>query len=196
MSTTLVKVIQTVRDCDLSQWDAWTADGQYLCLRYQSGLGTVDAYDTADWRTWSHPPYGSVAEFGEPGPDGAISLEDFCAAAGLLLAPGALNLRFGCVPEVFGDCTVSRDADGTYSVTRADPRLHISAGLLQKIAAGEHEPGVLTGDPARIAACARGEHHRDGPDMVLTIDATNRRVIYRISTYEFQPDWYLAEWPD
>lgn len=80
---------RAVRTCDAcpSQWNAWTTTGQYLYLRYRSGVGSVDAYESPDWESWPHPPEGAVARFGEPSLDGVISLEDFCARAGLQLAP-------------------------------------------------------------------------------------------------------------
>lgn len=70
-----------------SQWDAWTADGQYLYLRYRSGIGTADTYDNPDWETWTTPPDGNVASFdtGERH-DGDIDLQEFCDLAGIQLA--------------------------------------------------------------------------------------------------------------
>ncbi len=88
MTTVLAKVVQTCAACP-SQWDAWTADGQYFYLRYRFGIGTVDAYDSPDSDTWPSFPDGQVARFGESSLDGVISLRDFLAAAGLELAPDA-----------------------------------------------------------------------------------------------------------
>lgn len=84
----IVKAAQTCTACP-SQWDAWTVSGRYLYLRYRSGIGTVYAYDSPDWRTWTDAPDGRIAEFGEPSLDGMISLQDFLAAAGLKLALNA-----------------------------------------------------------------------------------------------------------
>lgn len=88
MTVLLAKVVETCPSIP-SQWDAWTTDGQYLYLRYRSGIGTVDAYDSTDWETWPDVPDGTVARFGTPSLDGQISLADFLAATGLELAPGA-----------------------------------------------------------------------------------------------------------
>jgi hypothetical protein len=88
----LVRVVRTCTACP-SQWDALTADYQYLYLRYRSGIGTVDAYDTADSEKWTRVPDGAVARF-DTGDrlDGEMSLTDFVDAAGLQLAPGCVVL--------------------------------------------------------------------------------------------------------
>lgn len=86
----IVRAVQTCLACP-SQWDAWTDTGQYLYLRYRGGVGTADAYDTAESALWEHPPTGSVARFGEPDlGDGCIELDEFCARAGLDLADDAV----------------------------------------------------------------------------------------------------------
>jgi hypothetical protein len=73
-----------------SQWNAWTADGQYLYLRYRSGIGTVDAYDTEDSEQWTRPPDGRVAIFDTGDTYGGdMSLVEFCERAGLQLADDA-----------------------------------------------------------------------------------------------------------
>lgn len=85
-------IVKAVRTCTAypSQWDAWTADGQYLYVRYRSGIGTADAYDDPDWETWTTPPDGNVARFDtEDRHDGDIDLEEFCELAGLTLADDA-----------------------------------------------------------------------------------------------------------
>lgn len=88
---TLARVVETCMACP-SQWDAWTADGRYLYLRYRWGRGTVDEYDSPDDTTWPHVPDGLVASFGEASYHGGgeISLEEFCERAGLVLAPDAV----------------------------------------------------------------------------------------------------------
>lgn len=85
----MLTVVKAVRTCDAcpSQWDAWADTGQYLYLRYRSGIGTVEAQLGPDPDTWTEPV--SIAEFGEPSLDGSISLTDLCAAAGLGLASDA-----------------------------------------------------------------------------------------------------------
>lgn len=85
----LARVERTGWACP-SQWNAWTVDGQYLYLRYRSGLGTVDAYDTEDHLLWTTPPDGRVAIFdtGETY-GGDMGLTEFCERAGLELADDA-----------------------------------------------------------------------------------------------------------
>ncbi|WP_190329527.1 hypothetical protein [Streptomyces venezuelae] len=69
-----------------SQWDAWTDDGQYLYLRFRSGLGTADAYATNRPETWERVPDGAVARFRRGDRwDSEIELEEFCQRAGLRL---------------------------------------------------------------------------------------------------------------
>lgn len=75
---TIVRAVQTCSACP-AQWDAWTADGQYLYLRYRWGQGSARAYDDQDQGY-------TVASFEKGnGLSGSISLEDFCAHAGLKL---------------------------------------------------------------------------------------------------------------
>jgi hypothetical protein len=81
--------------------------------------------------------------------------------------------------EGFGECIFTRHwTDGSLTVDRADPRVLIDAEVLDDIRDGRCGPELsLRGD-------------------VLTIDATNRRVIYRIGEHLMLPDRYVAEWPD
>ncbi|MGQ4434063.1 hypothetical protein [Streptomyces sp. SAS_260] len=90
----LVRVVQTCSAYP-SQWDAWTADGQYLYLRYRHGEGCVEwhhspntAADTPD--SWNEGHSGLLIEWNDGTGSGVISLEDFLTAAELALAPGAL----------------------------------------------------------------------------------------------------------
>jgi hypothetical protein len=73
-----------------SQWNAWITQGQYLYLRYRSGIGTVDAYDTHDSHRWTRVPDGAVARF-DTGDrlDGEMTLTAFCEHTGLRLADDA-----------------------------------------------------------------------------------------------------------
>ncbi|MER7766992.1 hypothetical protein [Kitasatospora sp. NPDC096140] len=89
----LVRVVQTCSACP-SQWDAWTADGQYLYLRYRHGEGSVEWHpgpdDEADTpESWNAGLSGLLVEWDDGTDGGVISLGDFLAAAGLVLAPGA-----------------------------------------------------------------------------------------------------------
>lgn len=82
----IARAIQTCAACP-SQWDAWTTDGQYLYLRYRSGIGTVEAQPGPDLDTWDDAE--PVAKFGDPSMNGSITLAEFCAAAGLELSETA-----------------------------------------------------------------------------------------------------------
>ncbi|MET9122986.1 hypothetical protein [Streptomyces sp. NPDC004528] len=89
---TPIVLARAVRTCAAvpSQWNAWTVDGQYLYLRYRSGIGTVDAYDDEDSDTWTRIPDGAVARF-DTGDrqDGETDLVEFCEQAGLQVADDA-----------------------------------------------------------------------------------------------------------
>ncbi|MGW0578321.1 hypothetical protein ACWD25_20650 [Streptomyces sp. NPDC002920] len=87
-----IVLARVVRTCVAipSQWNAWTVNGQYLYLRFRSGIGTVDAYDTEDSEQWTRIPDGAVARF-DTGDrtDGEMDLIDFCERTGLQLADDA-----------------------------------------------------------------------------------------------------------
>lgn len=87
-----VVIARAVRTCLAlpSQWNAWTVEGQYLYMRYRSGIGSVDAYDTEDSEQWTRVPDGHLAIFdtGETY-GGDMSLVEFCERAGLQLADDA-----------------------------------------------------------------------------------------------------------
>lgn len=87
-----IVLARAVRTCAAvpSQWNAWTTDGQYLYLRYRSGIGTVDTYDTEDSEQWTRIPDGAVAYF-DTGDrlDGEMDLAEFCERTGLQLANAA-----------------------------------------------------------------------------------------------------------
>ena len=90
MTMPLQLVVETCSACP-NQWDAWTTNGQYLYLRYRSGIGTVDAYDAPGPDGWTEPPDGRVARFeddDEPAID--IGLDEFLHWTGLRLAPDAV----------------------------------------------------------------------------------------------------------
>ncbi|WP_187413133.1 hypothetical protein [Streptomyces sp. WAC01526] len=87
----LVRVVQTC-SAQPSQWDAWTAEGQYLYLRYRHGEGCVERHpgpdiDTSD--SWNEGLSELLVEWDDGTGSGVISLEAFLAASGLALAPGA-----------------------------------------------------------------------------------------------------------
>lgn len=78
---TIVRAVQTCFACP-SQWDAWTDTGDYLYLRFRYGCGTVTHYPDS-----SHNTSGTHISDFEHGGDlaGSITLEEFCAYAGLTL---------------------------------------------------------------------------------------------------------------
>lgn len=89
----LARVVQT-SSAYPSQWDAWTADGQYLYFRYRNGEGIVEWHpgpDIADdtLESWNEGLSGLLVEWDDGTGNGVISLEHFLAAAGLALAPNA-----------------------------------------------------------------------------------------------------------
>lgn len=87
-------LVRVVRTCAThpSQWDAWTADGQYLFLRYRRGEGCVERHPGPDIDTpesWNEGLSELLVEWDDGTAGGVISLEAFLSAAGLALAPGA-----------------------------------------------------------------------------------------------------------
>nr|WP_241195874.1 hypothetical protein [Streptomyces sp. SID10362] len=89
------KLTWVVQTCSAfpSQWDAWTSDGQYLYLRYRHGEGSVEWHPGPDFddspESWNEGRSGLLIEWDDGTGSGTISLADFIAAAGLVLAPGA-----------------------------------------------------------------------------------------------------------
>jgi hypothetical protein len=73
-----------------SQWDAWNDDGEYVYLRYRSGIGYAKIYSDEDWCDREVPEQGTlVADFQYGHPlDGFITLEDFCKHANIELDLG------------------------------------------------------------------------------------------------------------
>lgn len=67
-------------------------------------------------------------------------------------------------------------------IDRADPRILISAELLEMIGRGEGAPGISL------------EPHWTGG--ILKISGVNRTVIYRVTDYVPRVHGYIAEWPD
>lgn len=86
-----------------------------------------------------------------------------------------------------GDCILTwvNFDDGTVRVERADPRILISAELLDSIA--RDQPPQARLDPVASTTCS---------GAVLRITGVNRTVIYRIGQYLPAVHGYLAEWPD
>ncbi|MGW6859176.1 hypothetical protein [Streptomyces xanthophaeus] len=87
----LVRVAQTCSAYP-SQWDAWTAEGHYLSLRYRHGEGSVERHPGPDIDTpdsWHEGLSEVLAEWDDGTGSGVISLEAFLSASGLALAAGA-----------------------------------------------------------------------------------------------------------
>src|SRR2546421_345720 len=83
-----------------------------------------------------------------------------------------------------GECIVTRLEDGALRIDHADPRILISAELLDTIVT---TPIGMAGDTIRLSgqrnawlvpACARPDHDYTG--AVLHIDGINQHVVYRI----------------
>lgn len=81
----------------------------------------------------------------------------------------------------FGECELLVRRGGFFEdelfVVRADPRILVTAELLDEVARADSPLASL----------------KDG---VLTFNGVNQKVIYRIGEYLMLPDCYVAEWPD
>jgi len=83
----------------------------------------------------------------------------------------------------FGDCLVTKHYGGPteddyITVDRADPVVLISSGMVEELQRDALVPEVeLNGD-------------------VMTINAANRRVVYRIDWASFDGHCYTMRWPD
>ena len=88
------------------------------------------------------------------------------------------------VPEGLpdGDCVITRLADDSLRIDRADPRILVSAELLESIADGV-SPWASVVPRAAVGA-------------VLKIRGVNREVVYRITGYIEAVRGYIAERPD
>lgn len=75
MTIKLTRIVETCIACP-SQWDAWDAEGNYYYLRFRSGLGTVDQYDSPDVEQWDRVPAGNTDGF-EYEDSGFIELDEF-----------------------------------------------------------------------------------------------------------------------
>ncbi|MEV4575933.1 hypothetical protein AB0K16_22075 [Nonomuraea jabiensis] len=78
-----MKVVQTCSACP-SQWDAWTADGDYIYMRYRGGYGYAKSNR-----------HGYIAEFTHGDYlDSYMTLEDFLEKSGLSLA-NSTDISYG-----------------------------------------------------------------------------------------------------
>jgi len=99
-----------------------------------------------------------------------------------------------------GECILTRLDDGTIRIDQADPRILISAELLNAIALGS---AIVDGTEALAlnaildtTDCCDCMMQDDYTKAVLKISGVNRTVIYRITEYVPAIHGYIAEWPD
>jgi hypothetical protein len=84
-----------------------------------------------------------------------------------------------------GECIMTSLDDGTIRIDHADPRILISAEVLDAIV--DERPPQASLD---LAGCTT----YDG--AVLRIHGVNRTMVYRITEYVPSVRGYIAEWPD
>jgi hypothetical protein len=86
----LLHIVRAVQTCSAApaQWDAWTASGQYLYLRYRHGIGTVEPHDSTNPRTWPTDVRPLIRFESDLGEGLFIELAEFAELAGLTLADG------------------------------------------------------------------------------------------------------------
>lgn len=92
-----------------------------------------------------------------------------------------------------GECYITRFLDdhgqpAGIRIDRADPRILISAELMDSMAHGESPWAVVEPPPGGCDLTYRG--------ALLKISAVNQRVIYRITDYVPRVNAMIAEWPD
>ena len=98
-----------------------------------------------------------------------------------------------CVGEAeYGECWLSRMWTlAEVRCERADPRMLITADLLDQIAStGYDHPAVTLTRPFPY----RKQSRHSG--AVLRIEAVNQTVVYRVGEYLPDRFCYVAEWPD
>lgn len=91
----------------------------------------------------------------------------------------------GGLPD--GECILTRLEDGRLHIDQADPRIMISAELVDQVMIGHHPHVALdwTG-PVQL-----------GPvGALLKIAGVNRQVLYRLTEWIPAVRGYIAEWPD
>lgn len=94
MNLVIARAVQTSMAFPV-QWNAWTADGKYLYLRYRSGRGTVHHFSSPDIGTWDMATWQSpLAVFEQDDLYGFIDLETFCELAGITFTPGFQRVDF------------------------------------------------------------------------------------------------------
>lgn len=132
------KLTRVVQTCSAypSQWDAWTADGQYLYLRYRHGEGCVEWHPGPDFddspQSWKEGRSGLLIEWDDGTDSGAISLENFLAAGRLGVGAGRRGgLRSGTRSAVEPDDKGGRSDGAEEDVAPLVVASRDGAGVLQ-----------------------------------------------------------------
>lgn len=88
-----------------------------------------------------------------------------------------------------GECIITRFEDGSVRIDHADPRILISAELVDEVARGEANPAATLD---RLNFTVPNGH----VGALLKIRAVNRHLIYRLADYLPSVHGYVGEWPD
>jgi hypothetical protein len=87
-----------------------------------------------------------------------------------------------------GEFWCTRLDGGTVRIDQADPRILVSAKLLDAIISNP-----VAEQRADLAGCMPGHGY---VGAVLHIHGVNRHVVYRVTEYVPRINGYIAEWPD
>lgn len=98
-----------------------------------------------------------------------------------------------------GECIVTRrlnerTLEDELIIERADPKVCVAAEVLYEIAGAHLSPFARLDPPVPYETLHPLDERLVG--RLLRIEAANRTVIYRLTEYQADTDWYLAEWPD
>lgn len=88
----------------------------------------------------------------------------------------------------YGELRVTKLADGTFCADRADPRVLISAAVLDAVTENRWEGG----DAFRLGTSGRETY----VGALVKIAGGERMVVYRIKEWLPGIRAYVAEWPD
>jgi hypothetical protein len=104
--------------------------------------------------------------------------------------PEQAELSGDCPPGLpEGEFTMTQFADGTLRIDHADPRIMISAELIDMAARGELEPGATL---SPLDFTIPNGH----AGALLKIRAANRQVVYRLTRWVPEVRGYVAERPE
>jgi len=98
-----------------------------------------------------------------------------------------MAVRDGFLPD--GECVCTRLDDGTIRIDRADPRILISAEVIDAIIDGSMPAGRLYRPHSHGG-------HASYAGALIKIPGVNQTVVYRITEYVPAIHGYIAEWPD